>query len=108
MAILVAWKVTSDTLGPEIDRPEPGDMTQQMRDLSVPGGDTGYWQGALRDPADELFTSTRRAIEERSPITIELYYTDLVGSHPTISRFRLTSHDDDDKWFCAVSHHWTL
>jgi hypothetical protein len=108
MAMLVAWKVSPATLGADDDHADLSEMTLQVRDLSVPGGDTGYWQAALRDPADDLFTSTRRAIEQREPITVELYYTDLVGSHPTISRFRLTSHDDDGKWFCAVSRHWTL
>jgi hypothetical protein len=107
MAILVAWQVAPGTLDREVDHADPADMTQQLRDLAVPPGDTGYWQGALREPTAELFTSTRRSIEDRSPITIELYYTDLVGGHPTISRFRLTAHDNDE-WFCAVSLHWNL
>ena len=67
MAMLVSWKVSPATLGVDDDHADLDEMTQQVRDLSVPGGDTGYWQGALRDPAEELFTSTRRAIEEEEP-----------------------------------------
>lgn len=107
MAILVGWKVSSGTLGLEVGHPDPDDMTQQSRDLSVPPGDTGFWQGALRDPAAPLFSEIRRTIEARDPITIELHYSDLVGGHPTISRFRLTAHDEGE-WFVSVSQHWTL
>ena len=35
--------------------------------IYVPGGDVGFWQGALRDPDDPLFAQARDAIDARQP-----------------------------------------
>ena len=41
---------------------------------------TREWQGALREPTEPVFTDVVRAIDERDPLSIDLLYTDQVGT----------------------------
>lgn len=77
------------------------------RDLYIPAGDIGLWQGALRDDADGLHGEIAEAVAEREPLTVELLYSDQVGGQRTISRFTLTP-VADSRWITAVGRHWYL
>ena len=79
----------------------------QTRDLYIPAGDIGMWQGALRDPDDPLRAATAAAIDARQPISIELLYTDQVGLQRTITRFGVVP-AGDDSWLASVTRHWYL
>lgn len=78
----------------------------QTRDLYIPAGDVGMWQGALRNPDDPVRAAIAEAIDLRRPITIELLYTDQVGLQRTITRFGLTP--TADSWLASVTRHWHL
>ena len=78
----------------------------QTRDLYVPAGDIGMWQGALRNPDDPVRAATVEAIEARRPITIELLYSDQVGLQRTITRFSLVP--IAESWLASVTRHWYL
>jgi hypothetical protein len=78
----------------------------QTRDLYIPSGDIGMWQGALRNPDDPLRAAIGEAIDARQPISVELLYTDQVGHQRTITRFGLTS--AADSWLASVHRHWSL
>ena len=78
----------------------------QTRDLYVPAGDIGMWQGALRNPDDPVRAATAEAIDARLPITIELLYSDQVGLQRTITRFGLFP--TADSWLVSVTRHWYL
>ena len=78
----------------------------QTRDLYVPAGDIGMWQGALRNPDDPVRAATAKAIDSRLPITIELLYSDQVGLQRTITRFGLFP--TADSWLASVTRHWYL
>ncbi len=78
----------------------------QSRDLYVPAGDIGMWQGALRNPDDPIRAEVVDAIEKREPITVELLYSDQVGRQRTISRLGLTP--AHDTWLAGLSRHWYL
>ena len=82
------------------------DFRPQSRDLYVPGGDVGIWQGALRDPDDPVRQGVIDAIESHQNLTIELLYSDLVGRQRTISRFGLTP--TGDTWLASLNRHWYL
>ncbi len=77
----------------------------QTRDLYVPAGDIGMWQGALRNPDDPV-RAAAEAIDTRQPITVELLYTDQVGRQRTITRFGLIP--AADSWLASVTRHWYL
>jgi hypothetical protein len=78
----------------------------QSRDLYVPAGDIGMWQGALRNPDDPIRAAVVDAIETAQPITVELLYSDQVGRQRTISRFNLNP--ANDTWLAGLSRHWYL
>jgi hypothetical protein len=78
----------------------------QTRDLYIPAGDIGMWQGALRNPDDPARAAAAEAIDTRLPITIELLYSDQVGLQRTITRFGLFP--TADSWLASVTRHWYL
>jgi hypothetical protein len=78
----------------------------QTRDLYVPAGDIGMWQGALRDPQGALRAEVAQAIDARETLSIELLYTDQVGAQRTITRFGLVA--TGDTWLPSVNRHWYL
>jgi hypothetical protein len=83
----------------------------QTRDLFIAGGDTGMWQGALRNPDDSLRAALAEAIDARQQITIELLYSDLTGRQRAITRFGLLAvkdRSDKDTWLASISRHWFL
>jgi hypothetical protein len=79
----------------------------QTRDLYIPAGDIGMWQGALRNPDDAVRESIVRAIEEEEIITVELLYSDLAGRQRTVTRFGLLP-IPEGKRLTAMSRHWFL
>jgi len=93
--------------GSEIRHREPDEFTRLTRDLYVPVGDVGFWQGAFRDPDAPDFIAARDAIEARSPVTIDLLYGDHEGGQRVISRYVLTPRDDGT-WLASVARHWNV
>ena len=82
------------------------DFRDQSRDLYIPPGDIGIWQGALRNPHDPVRALIAEAIDAGEPLTIELLYSDLVGEQRTITRFGMTPFDDS--WIATMTRHWYL
>lgn len=78
----------------------------QVRDLYIPAGDIGMWQGALRDPDDPVRSDAAEEIESLQPITVELLYSDQVGRQRTISRFLLQP--ANEVWIASLTRHWYL
>jgi hypothetical protein len=78
----------------------------QSRDLYVPAGDIGMWQGALRNPDDPVRADVVDRLEGGQRITVELLYSDQVGRQRTISRFGLTP--ANDTWLSGLTRHWYL
>jgi hypothetical protein len=52
------------------------EFRRQTRDLYIPVGDIGFWQGALREPGDPSYSPARKVIEDRQPWTVEFLYGD--------------------------------
>ncbi len=76
LALLDGWYFYDERTGGETSHQPPEEFRRLTRDIYVPAGDVGLWQGAYRDPADAPFKAARDAIEERRPITIDLLYGD--------------------------------
>jgi hypothetical protein len=107
LAVLDRWDFTSDVQTGDATHGDPAGFRRLTRDIYLSGGDTGFWQGALRDPADPMFAEARAAIEERRRITIDLLYGDHEGGQRTISRFAILP-TGDGSWLTVVSRHWNL
>jgi hypothetical protein len=107
-----AERVAQDPLGPARHRrgdvaPEPSDFSEQQRDLYVPAGSLGFWQAALRDPADERHRRTSEAIATGGRMTVDLLYADHEGGQEAITRFVLLP-EHAERWRCDVTRHWSL
>jgi hypothetical protein len=87
--------------------PNPATFAEQQRDIYIPPDDVGFWQAALRDPADDLYRELHGAIDGAGRITVDLLYTDHEGGQPTITRFVLLP-GVDERWRCDVTHHWNV
>jgi len=89
------------------DHAPEAEFRAQTRDLYIPAGDIGMWQGAIRSPDDPDHRALAEAISNRTPIAIELLYSDQVGGQRTISRFGLMPAGEDG-WFASLNRHWYL
>ena len=85
---------------------EPDAFRPQQRDLYIPGGDTGFWQAAIRDPRDPEHADLRDVVRSPRRFLIELLYTDHEGAQRTIGQFIMNPQDGE--WTCAVLRHWNL
>jgi hypothetical protein len=106
LAVLHGWRFCRHDIHGDM-RPAPEDFTGQARDLYVPGSDTGFWQGAFRDPADPAFEATGEAIKERDVLTVDLLYGDFEGGQRMITRFILRPGRDDVLISSAIRH-WSV
>jgi hypothetical protein len=105
LAVLDRWDLHIDR--PEVDGTNTEHFRRLTRDIYVPAGDHGFWQGALRDPTEPLFGEVASAVAERRTITIDLLYGDQEGGQRTVSRFALIPVENGQP-IVAVSRHWNL
>lgn len=108
MAVCQGWTArpghaSSQSLPEHISQDE---FRGQTRDLYIPAGDIGMWQGALRNPDDPLRAAAAAAIDAREALTVELLYSDQVGLQRTITRFSLVAAGDSR--LASVNRHWYL
>ena len=107
IGVLQGWFARPGLVTSQEDHASEEQFRRQTRDLYIPPGDIGLWQGALRDPADEAHPMVADAAARRQTISIELLYTDQVGGQRTISRFSLVP-VGDDAWLTTTGLHWYL
>lgn len=107
IGVLQGWSVRPGIVLSNTAHADQEQFRGQTRDLYVPPGDIGLWQGALRDGNDPLHREITEAVRGRKPISLELLYTDQLGAQRTISRFLLTP-VGEERWIANVSRHWYL
>jgi len=108
IAVLHGWRFYPEFLGGSRPEHAPLEEFQRLtRDIYVPAGDVGFWQGVFRDPSSAEFAAASEAIAERRRLSVELLYGDHEGGQRTISRFGLIPREDG-KWLAAVGRHWNL
>lgn len=106
IAVLHGWYFYPD----RVTSAEPADVRtfrRLTRDIYVPAGDTGFWQGAFRDPNEPAFAVARNAATAAQPVTVDLLYGDHEGGQRMISRFSLTA-TANGSWLAVVGRHWNL
>jgi hypothetical protein len=106
IAVLHGWRLYPERRT-DLPRPELDSFTRLTRDLYVPTGDVGFWQGAFRDPAVPEFAEAATAINARQPLMIDLLYGDHEGGQRMISRFSLLARDDGG-WLVEAGRHWNV
>jgi hypothetical protein len=114
IAVLHGWRFFPQTHR-DAEHAPLEEFQRQNRDLYIPVGDVGFWQGAFRDAGTPGYQEARKAIEAREPWTVELLYADHEGGQRAISRFRVlpVNHQDQDAetepgWLASASRHWNI
>lgn len=110
IAVLHGWYTTGGLQLPGVGHADPSEFRLQTRDLIIPTGDIGFWQGAIREPSDPDYAALTKSITTPEPFTIQLLYGRHEGGQRAISSFSCIPRQDDDKtaWLCTVALHWNL
>lgn len=107
VAILNSWSFSADIE----QTSEIGDVTtyrRQLRDIYVPAGGVGFWQGAMRDRQDVQFDEAAACIRERRDMQIRVQYSDQEGQQRIVSLFTISPTDNKEGWLAAAGRHWRL
>lgn len=94
--------------GPVSVKPELDEFRRQQLDLYIPAGDTGYWQGALRDPEEPGYAELREAIAAGGSLWIDLLYGDYEGGQRTIVRVAVSPWQDMEGQRAMVLRYWNV
>lgn len=109
LAVIHGWRLelmervsTNAPTGSGINAPHLDAFRRQQRDLYIPAGETGFWQGALREPddADHETVSSWGTPEWGAPerrLLVDLLYGDYEGGQRTIARFSIVPAERDDR-----------
>jgi hypothetical protein len=107
IGILQAWYPIPDRVIGPVPHGPVDKFRPQTRALYVPPGGIGFWQGALREPAEPVYERFAEAIKNRTAVTVELLYSDMNGGQQTITRVVINP-GQGDRWVASVSQHWTI
>ena len=79
LAIIHGWR--AEVSERTATRPPPlAAFRRQQRDLYIPAGDTGFWQGAVRDRSDPYHEPLRTAASAGERILVDVLYGDYEGA----------------------------
>jgi hypothetical protein len=109
LAMIHSWRVEAD-FDLRGERPtDPDGFRRQTRDLYIPAGTSGFWQGAIREPDDPDYAALRAAVERGGRVLVDLIYSDYEGGQRTIARFTVPSRkDEDDGARAEVVRYWNV
>jgi hypothetical protein len=88
--------------------PDLAEFRRQQLDLYIPAGDTGYWQGALRDPEEPGYAEVRDAIDDERGLWIDLLYGDYEGAQRTVVRIGVSPWPETDGERAYVLRYWNV
>jgi hypothetical protein len=109
-AVIHGWRVEVEAQTAVADAPDPEQFRRQLRDLYIPAGDTGFWQGAIRDPEDPDYRALRSCFggEERDRVLIDVLYGDYEGGQRAIARFSISEWGGVDGERADVLRYWNV
>jgi len=88
LAVIHGWIAAVG--GRQTDVPELDEFRPQQRDLYVPAGETGFWQGAIRQTNDPSYESLSAAAKNHDRVAIDILYGDHEGGQRAIARFAVS------------------
>jgi hypothetical protein len=89
LAVIQGWIAAVRDIA-DRDCPRLESFRTQSRDLYIPAGETGFWQGAIRDTRDPAYPSVSAAAQSRDRVAIDILYADADGGQRTIARFSVS------------------
>ena len=114
ISVIDSWQVDPDRDAAEVPGMEPhadpATYRRLTRDLLVPAGDIGFWQGAIRQVDDPAFDWLAKLAREGGALTIDILYGDHEGGQRTITRFLMERPAEaaDNEWYVTTARHWNL
>ncbi len=107
IAVLHGWRFSTQP-EPGSGPPPPLEEFQRLtRDIFVPPGDMGFWQGVFRDPKAPEFDLAADAIAARERLVIDVLYGDHEGGQRAVSRLSMTT-TGDGGWLISAARHWNI
>src|SRR3954466_612365 len=79
VAVMHGWRFHPNALEAINVSPDLDAFHRLTRDIFVGPGDTGFWQGALRDPGEPEFAAATEAIRARARVAVDVLYGDFEG-----------------------------
>ena len=107
IAVLHGWHFYPERHRSDETRTAVDDFTRLTRDLYVPAGDVGFWQGVFRDPRAPDFAEAAQVLATRQPVMVDILYGDHEGGQRMISRFSFVPRPDGG-WMASVGRHWNV
>ena len=84
----------------------PEEFRRLTRDLYIPAGKLGFWQGVWRDEDNPDRLAALDSIK-RGDFRIDLLYGDYEGGQRVITRFGCFR-EEDGTWSVAAARHWQI
>jgi hypothetical protein len=109
LAVILGWRPEATELT-AVGTPAPAldEFRRQSRDLYIPAGYSGFWQGAIRDPSDPVFAPVREHLEAGERVMVDLLYGDQEGAQRAIARFTVGLVRDGDAYGAEVVRYWNV
>jgi hypothetical protein len=110
LAVLHGWRVQPRPGRGHVNdnQPDLDEFRRQQLDLYIPAGDTGYWQGALRDPSEKVFGPVRDAARVGDPLQLDLLYGDHEGGQRAIVRFIISPWPEVEGERAYAIRYWSV
>ena len=108
LAVIHGWHVAVGEMTVNVPVPALEDFRLQQRDLYIPAGDTGFWQGAIRDRDDPMYSDVREAIRTRERVIVDLLFGDHEGGQRTIARFGVSDWPEVEGERAEVLRYWNV
>jgi hypothetical protein len=95
LAVIHSWHVETDWERRQL-RPELDDFRPQSRDMYIPAGSTGFWQGAIRDRQDPDYAAVEVVVGRGDRLFVDIVYSDQDGGQRAIARFGVPSRKTEE------------
>jgi hypothetical protein len=106
VAVMQGWLPHAERRNAAYPHADAAEFRTHTRDLYVPPGDIGMWQGALRDPGVDQARFVD-AVQQRRAISVDVLYSDAEGGQRTVTRFGMIPAESGG-WVSSVVRHWRL
>jgi hypothetical protein len=107
LAVIHGWRVEVAERT-SFQPPAAEEFRPQQRDLYIPAGDLGFWQGAIRDRSDPSYDGLRGASGGDARVLVDLMYGDHEGGQRTIARFGMTRDNGGVSRRAEVVRYWNV
>jgi len=108
IGVLHGWYLYPERRLARDPRAEIEEFTHLSRDLYLPPGDVGFWQGSFRDPDAPEFAVLSEAVDARNELTVDILYGDHEGGQRAVTRFVLSPRPDGAGWLAGAARHWNI